>query len=80
MDWNEETSWDDENILYLVSDGGRFIQLFFFLLFFDCVACGILVPYPGIELAPPAVEAWRVNHCTTREVCIQLLKLIDLND
>lgn len=55
-------------------------NFFFFLLFFDCVACGILVPYPGIELAPPAVEAWRVNHCTTREVCIQLLKLIDLND
>ena len=53
---------------------------FFFLLFFDCVACGILVPYPGIELAPPAVEAWRVNHWTTREVCIQLLKPIYLNN
>ena len=63
MDWNEETFWDDENILYLASGGGRFRQsFFFFLLFFDCVACGILVPHPGIELAPPAVEARPLNH------------------
>ncbi|XP_057389546.1 zinc finger protein 320-like isoform X2 [Balaenoptera acutorostrata] len=31
-------------------------------------ACGILVPRPGIEAAPPAVEAWSLNHWTTREV------------
>ena len=35
---------------------------FFFLLFFDCVACGILVPHPGIELAPPAMEVRPLNH------------------
>ena len=32
------------------------------------VACGILVPRPGIEPRPPAVEAWSLNHWTAREV------------
>ena len=31
-------------------------------------ACGILVPRPGIEPTPPAVEAWNLNHWTAREV------------
>lgn len=29
---------------------------------------GILVPQPGMEPLPPAVEAWSVNHWTTRVV------------
>ena len=29
---------------------------------------GILVHQPGMEPAPPAVEAWRLNHWTTRAV------------
>ena len=33
-----------------------------------CAACGILVSWPGIEPTPPAVEAWSLNHWTTREV------------
>ena len=33
-----------------------------------CVACGILVPRPGIEPVLPAVEAQSPNHWTTREV------------
>ena len=28
----------------------------------------ILVPQPGIEPMPPALEAWSLNHWTTREV------------
>ena len=32
------------------------------------MACGILVPQPGIEPVPPAVEAQSLNHQTTREV------------
>ena len=32
------------------------------------MACGILVPQPGIESMPPAVEAQSLNHWTTREV------------
>ena len=31
------------------------------------IACGILVPWPGIEPVPPAVEARSPNHWTTRE-------------
>ena len=30
-------------------------------------ACGILVPWPGMEPVPPALEAWRL-YCTTLEV------------
>ena len=41
-------------------------SLFFF--FFGHAACGILVPQPGIEPAPPAVEAWSSNYWTAREV------------
>ena len=32
------------------------------------VARGILVPRPGIEPMPPAVEGWSPNHWTAREV------------
>ena len=27
-----------------------------------------LIPQPGIELRPPAVQAWRLNYCLAREV------------
>ena len=38
-------------------------------MFWLChVACGIFVPLPGIEPAPPAVEARSLNHWTSREV------------
>ena len=33
-----------------------------------CVACRILVPRPGIEPVPPAVEARNLNRWTAREV------------
>ena len=33
-----------------------------------CVACGILVPQPGIEPVPPALGAQSLNHGTAREV------------
>ena len=32
------------------------------------MACGILVPRPGIEPMSPALEAWGLNHWTTRKV------------
>ena len=32
------------------------------------MACGILVPWPGIEFAPLALEVWSLNHWITREV------------
>ena len=42
--------------------------LFFFFFHFGCVAYGILVPWPGIKTALPAVEAWNPNHWMAREV------------
>ena len=41
---------------------------FFFLIYAHHEACGILVPQPGVEPMPPAVEAWSLSHWTTREV------------
>ena len=31
------------------------------------MACRILVPQSGIEPVPLAVEAWSLNHCTSKE-------------
>ena len=39
------------------------------VVFWPChEACRVLVPQPGIEPMPPAVEAWSLNHWTAREV------------
>jgi len=35
---------------------------------FGPVACGILVPCPGIEPMPPALDAQNLNHWIAREV------------
>ena len=43
----------------------------FFFFFWPCVACGILVPRPGIKPIPPAVEVQSLNHWTTREVPLE---------
>ena len=46
---------------------GAFLLLV--VCFWPCrVAYGILVPRPGIEPSPPAVEAQSPNHWTAREV------------
>ena len=37
--------------------------------FWPChIVCGILVPQPEIERAPPALGAWSLNQWTAREV------------
>ena len=44
------------------------IYLFFSFIFGPHhVACGILVPRPGIRVVHPAVEVWSPNHWTTRK-------------
>ena len=47
-----------------------FLSLLLFFVFFWPwhMACGILVPWPGIEPASPAVEAQTLNHWTTSKV------------
>ena len=42
-------------------------QLFVFNFWPHSVACGILVPQPGIEPAPSALGAQSLNHWTGRE-------------
>ena len=37
----------------------------FYFIWLHHVACGILVPWPGIKLMAPSVEAWSLNHWTT---------------
>ena len=46
-----------------------------------CVACGILVPQPGIEPMYPALDEWGLNHWTTREVptCFSFLFSLGIN-
>ena len=39
----------------------------FFFFWLSRAACGILVPRPGMELAPPALEAQSLNHWTARK-------------
>ena len=46
-----------------------FLSLFFWL---PRTVCGILVPQPGTEPAPPAVEARSLNHWAAREVSLCL--------
>ena len=51
--------------LLLLQEAFQVVSFFFF---FGHVACGILVPQPGMEPVPPAVEAHSLNHWTGREV------------
>ena len=50
-----------------VGEGRQGLFFFFFSQLCDEV-CGVLVSQLGMELVPPAVEAWSPNHWTTREV------------
>ena len=44
------------------------LQSVYFIFLLHHKACRILVPQPGMERAPPAVEVWNLNHWTAREV------------
>ena len=47
-----------------------FFNLFILIFNFGlhCVAYGISVPQQGMEIMPPALEAWSFNHWTNKEV------------
>ena len=48
---------------------------FHFFIFCPChMACGILVPWPGIEPKSPALEVQSPNHWTTRKVSLILVE------
>ena len=44
-----------------------FIFIYLFTFWPRYTACGILVPRPGSEPVPPALEARSLNHWTARE-------------
>ena len=50
--------------------------MIFFFFWLCHMVCGISVPQPGIEPAHPAVEVWRLNHWTAREVSSVLFDAI----
>ena len=39
----------------------------FFLFWPHCMACGIFVPWPGVEPGPSAVTTWNPKHYTANE-------------
>ena len=43
-------------------------QFYLFIFWLHLEAFGILVPWTGIEPAPPAVAAWSLTHGVTRKV------------
>ena len=49
-----------------------------YLCMYLAAPCGILVPQPGIEPLPPAEEAQRLSHWTTREVPVQQILYVTL--
>ena len=48
--------------------GMFYFYSFIYIFWLRCAACGNLVPGPGIEPMPRALEAQNLNHWTTREV------------
>ena len=66
---NKVSSWLFSTVKfekYLIHQSALSSLFFFFQL---ChLACRILVPWSGIESVPPEVEAWSLNHWTTKEV------------
>ena len=67
--------FSDMSILYWIFLEMQKSLSFFFWL--HHVACGILVPQPGIKPRPSAVRAWSPNHWTSREFHPNLYFLMD---
>ena len=61
---SEEVSWGRVGTQWMLF---TLVESFLFLAVL-MAACGISVPRPGIEPAPPAVETQSLNHWTTRKI------------
>ena len=66
-DDDKESTWLSNSDLPLATAWSWCLLLFFPL---GQMACGILVPRPGIKPTPLALESWHLNHWITREVLI----------
>ena len=58
--------WFGWEVLYL--EFYLLVFLFVSLFWPNSLACGVLVPWPGTELAPPAVRVWILSLYTFRDV------------
>ena len=56
--WPQKKKTAESSLLFFV--------IYLFLL--CCMACGILVPWPGIKPMPPTMEMWTLNFWIPREV------------
>ena len=56
---------------------GAMILLFCFVFSLYLLACGVLVPWPGIKPMPSAVEAWNLNCWMTKVVPDNMSLYID---
>ena len=66
--WETMVAWTTVLVAEVVKSGRILDEYFLFVCFWLChAACGILVPWPGIEPGAPEVEVWNPNHWTTRE-------------
>ena len=62
-------AWNILITIAVVLNGVRDIcVIYLFVCLPRHAACSILVPQPGMEPVPPAVEVWSLNHWTAREV------------
>ena len=68
-------SYPTNSLERVVCNGGHspiflciFVLMYFFFFFWPhCTACGILIPWPGIQPGPMAVKVQSPNHWTARE-------------
>ena len=71
---------DDYNNPGNAINNNIFQRITFFVSFWPCcMACGILVPQPGIQCRPLAMRAWNPNHWTAREFLGSCLLRCDLH-
>ena len=65
--WRNCSRLKETNSVYQLHTTCNSAFFFFFLSWPHRTSCGLLVPPPGIEPTPPALEAQSLNHWTTRE-------------
>ena len=61
--------WQPKELFILCTDDVKSYAISFLKNFWlACTAFGILVPQPGIKPVSPVVEAWGLNHWTSRDI------------
>ena len=69
------SQWQKYRIFSTLFSSWDFLLFFFF--FATLCLCGILVPRPGFKTTPSILEAWSLNHWTSREVLKSVFWMLD---